>query len=312
MQLIDNLSSLLVTLDLPFSIQYFEALLILTRREWGGIDFLRLDKFYFLIRKFLSKLFLVLKNNLWDLELVNRLMLRLKEKTLLNINKCPAHGVSYLEELKLYLPIKLENFEVLLKSFFSVMGKFHDKVLLNTIKTYMFGRFVEHGNGLHDDFLKLEKGVANSGVEVVSPEVNEDANMDEVHELVPINGVETQVADGSADKTSKKKKKRKLDKGLANSGIEIVGPEVDEDGKMDEVPDLVPNNDMVNEVDTKGSNGSADKGSKKIKKGKKTSGETKSSKKKKNETTDSDALEVKEEMIGNGVFANEESLSKDG
>ncbi|KAF6161848.1 hypothetical protein GIB67_012290 [Kingdonia uniflora] len=347
MQLIDNLSSLLVTLDLPLSIQYFEVFLISIRREWGGIDFLRLDKFYLLIRKFLSKLFLVLKNNLWDLELVNRLMAGLEEKTLLSVDKCPAQGVNYhiaevyLEELKPYLPIKLENFEVLLKPFFSVMGKSHDKVLLNKIKTYMFGRLIEHGNGyletkkggdsdakgsvevevygaaalklgfLHDDFLKLEKGAANSGVEVVSPEVNEDANMDEVPELVAINGVETQVADGSADKTSKKKKKRKLEKGSANSGIEIVGPEVDEDGKMDEVPDLVPNNDMVSEVDTESSNGSADKGSKKTKKGKKASGETKSSKKK-NETTDSDALEVKEEMIGNGVLANEESLSKDG
>ncbi|KAF6172153.1 hypothetical protein GIB67_003845, partial [Kingdonia uniflora] len=97
--------------------------------------------------------------------------------------------------------------------------------------------------------------------------------------------------DGSADKTSKKKKKRKLAKGSAYSGIEIVGPEVDEDGKMDEVPDLVPNNDMVSKVDTEGSNGSADKGSKKTKKSKKASGETKSSKKKKNETTDSDTLE---------------------
>ncbi|KAF6173877.1 hypothetical protein GIB67_039828 [Kingdonia uniflora] len=97
--------------------------------------------------------------------------------------------------------------------------------------------------------------------------------------------------DGSADKTSKKNKKHKLEKGSANSGIEIVGSKVDEDGKMDEVPDLVPNNDMVSEVDTECSNGLADKGSKKTKKGKKASGETKSSKKKKNETTDSDALE---------------------
>ncbi|KAF6159350.1 hypothetical protein GIB67_032121 [Kingdonia uniflora] len=74
---------------------------------------------------------------------------------------------------------------------------------------------------------------------------------------------------------------------------------------MDEVPDLVPNNDMVSEVNTEGSNGSADKGSKKTKKGKNASGETKISKKKKNEITDLDALEVKEELIGNGVLANE-------
>ncbi|KAF6159351.1 hypothetical protein GIB67_032122 [Kingdonia uniflora] len=177
-------------------------------------------------------------------------MLGLEEKTLLSVDKCPAQGIKYhitevyLEELKLYLPIMLENFKVLLKPFFSVIGKSHDKVLLNKIKTYMLGRLVEHGNGylktkkggdsdvksfvelevygaatlklgfsmkffelglssdclqgnckvlfsLHDYFLKLEKGAANSRVEVVSPEVNEDANMDDVHELVPINGVET-------------------------------------------------------------------------------------------------------------------------
>ncbi|KAF6144187.1 hypothetical protein GIB67_004860 [Kingdonia uniflora] len=234
-QLIDNLSSLLVTLDLPLSIQYFEVFLILIRREWSDIDFLRIDKFYLLIRKFLSKLFLVLKNNLWDLELVNRLMLGLEEKTLFSVDECLAQGVNYhiaevyLEELKPYLPIKLENFEVL----YLESKKGGDSDVKNSVEMEVYGatalklgfsvRFFELGSSsdclqgnrkvffsLYDDFLKLEKSAVNSGVEVVSPEVNENDNMDEVPELAPINGVETQVADGSADKTSKKKKKRKL------------------------------------------------------------------------------------------------------
>ncbi|KAF6173576.1 hypothetical protein GIB67_022935 [Kingdonia uniflora] len=235
-------------------------------------------------------------------------MLGLEEKTLLSVDKCPAQGINYhitevyFEELKLNLPIKLENFKVLLKPFFSMMGKSHDKVLLNKIKTYMLGRLVEHGNG----YLETKKEGDSDVKSFVKLEVYGAATLKlgfsmKFFEL----GSSSNFLQGN----------RKVLFSLHDDFPKLEkGPEVDENGKMDEVPDLVPNIDMVSEVNTEGSNGSDGKGSKKTKKGKKASGETKSSKKKKNEITDLNALEVKEEMIGNGFekVAAEVGMDVDG
>lgn len=44
---------------------YFTVFINTMRREWGGIDRLRLDKFLMLIRKFVSQMFALLHANEW-------------------------------------------------------------------------------------------------------------------------------------------------------------------------------------------------------------------------------------------------------
>lgn len=125
------------------------------RREWSGIDSLRLDKFYLLIRRFVSKTFSLLNKNSWNLEFVQILMNSLDEVTFSAQDKLlQGNGVNYhvasvfLEELKPFLPIKSCVLEVLFRPFFNVMGKLNDKVLLGKIKTCLFDLLLKNGKRL--------------------------------------------------------------------------------------------------------------------------------------------------------------------
>ncbi|KAJ8770181.1 hypothetical protein K2173_011516 [Erythroxylum novogranatense] len=297
--LIDRLSSLFPDLPLPLCLHYFSVFLLTLRREWTGIDALRLDKFYLLIRKFIRSFFLLLKKNSWDLELSERLMGVLLERTFLADDQLQGHGVNYhiasvfLEELRPFLPLSKPVIEILLNPFVSVMGKVKDKVLLGKVKsnifdfllkmgkkflevrrstehvdsgddTFVFGsvslalglssRFYEIGSsiqccqgnrkllfGLHDDFSKLEKELASSGLNVSIPEVNSLTDEDQVPNLVPIvdemevDGTNVGVPNGrnstilkksqKAKKNSSaecKKKKKKKDNSKANSRKDAV------------------------------------------------------------------------------------------
>ncbi|XP_006601411.1 ribosomal RNA processing protein 1 homolog B [Glycine max] len=167
--LVDRLSSLLLSLHLSVSLQYFSTFLLTMRREWSGIDALRLDKFYLLIRRFVSKFFSLMKTNSWDLQLVHRLINVLDENTLSSLeNKSHGNGVNYhiatvfLEELRPFLPLKQEVLEVLLKPFVSAMGKVQDKVLVGKIRSGVFDLLLKTGKSL------LEVKKSGDGVEVDS------------------------------------------------------------------------------------------------------------------------------------------------
>lgn len=215
-------------------------------------------------------------------------------------NKAHGNGVNYhiatvfLEELRPFLPLKQEVLEVLLKPFVSALGRVHDKVLVGKIRSGVFdlllkngkallevkkrgdevvdssdevvvlgtvalvmgfsGRFYEMGSSaecwqgnrkvlfaLHSEFLKLEKEAANSGVEILIPDVVDE---EEVPELVPLgppevvsNGEvlkkcekdkEVTVNGGESTKRKKKKKKKGDASDLASaaqSGKENVASE---------------------------------------------------------------------------------------
>ncbi|PRQ37076.1 putative nucleolar, Nop52 [Rosa chinensis] len=243
-QLIDRLSSLVPSLHLPLAIDYFSAFLLTMRREWSGIDALRLDKFYLLIRRFMASFFALMRNNSWDLELVKKLMGVLMEGSFFAEDKFPAKGVNYhiasvfLEELRPFMPVRKEVVDVVLVEFVRVMAKANDKVLVGKVKGSMFdvllgmgrrllevrklgedvdsgddvvvfgsvalclgfsSRFHEMGEseeccqgnrkvlfGLDEEFLKLEKELAASGIEVLIPDAVRNDGDEEVPSLIPI------------------------------------------------------------------------------------------------------------------------------
>ncbi|KAF8395970.1 hypothetical protein HHK36_017581 [Tetracentron sinense] len=242
-ELINRLASLLVSLSLPLSIQYFDGFLSTMRREWSGIDFLRLDKFYLLIRRFLHHFFLLLKMNSWDSELSSRLMGVLVEKTFLAADKYPAQGVNYhfaevfLEELKPFLPIKVETtLDGLFKPFLSVMGKSPDRVFLNKIKSSIFDCLLNNGNKL----LELKK---------VGDYVDSGDGVEVLGSIALTLGLSAKFFNlGSSLDCLQGNRKvlfnlhedfLKLEKDLETAGIEISVTQVgDEDA--DEVPDLIP------------------------------------------------------------------------
>lgn len=313
--LINRLSSLLVSLDPLLSLQYFSVFLITLRREWTGIDRLRLDKFYLLVRKFVNGFFCLMRKHKWDLEYLGKFVEVLEEKGLLANDNIFGNGVNYhivsvfLDELKGFkLPLeRKEVMNCLFRPFFSVMERSSDKILVGKVKSCVFdtlldrgrallkqkknalddkrsgngdvllgiialkmefsGRFFEVGSstncvqgnrkvvlGLHEDFLKLEKQLEASGIDIGIPEVDEvdENDGEEVPQLIPIhiedkNEVDTtqdheHVVQGKGNMKKKKKaKKAKVEKAkkkkkqkngvMANvSGLEENGDIIIADG----------------------------------------------------------------------------------
>lgn len=156
LDLINRLAALLPSLPAPLAAGYFDAFLSTIRREWSGIDFLRLDKFYLLIRRFLRHLFLLLHNCSWDPDLSSRLIAILSEKSLLAADKHPAQGVNnhiaeiFFDELADFLPVSPQTLDVLLKPFHLVLEQSLDKVLVSKIKTNVFDRLLQNGAKLLD------------------------------------------------------------------------------------------------------------------------------------------------------------------
>ncbi|XP_010265401.1 PREDICTED: ribosomal RNA processing protein 1 homolog B [Nelumbo nucifera] len=321
-ELINRLASLLVSLDLPLSVHYFEVFLTTIRREWSGIDLLRLDKFYLLIRRFVNYFFLLLKKNSWDLELSSRLMCIWEEKTLLASDKYPAQGINYhvsevfLEELKPFLPVRLEILGVLFKPFLSVMEKSSDKVFLNKIKSGIFDCLLRNGKKL----LELKK--AGKGVET-GDEVNLFGTIALTLDLsVKFFNL------GSSPECIQGNRKvlfglheefLKLEKEMSNAGIEVSIPEVIGDN-VDEVPDLIPITAQevgatdvsleVVDVEPAVSNGSVSKLSKKGKKAKKASKGT-SKKAKTSMNGFASSVDSENGMDHNIHTANGENLNED-
>lgn len=243
------------------------------RREWPGIDALRLDKFYLLIRKFLYNFFLVLKKNYWDLDISKRALGVLElENGRFNGNGVGYHIASvFLEEVKAFLPVRREIVSLLFEPFVEVMGRSADKVLLRKVKLNVFDILERMGQKL----LEMKK---------LGGDDNEGENAVAFGTIAVGFGFSKKFFElGSAPDCLQGNRKvlfglhesfEKLEKDFASAGIEIFIPEVDYSDE-DEVPTLIPI--APPEVEVEGAsevvgNESARKATKKSKKLKKASG----------------------------------------
>ncbi|WCJ25150.1 hypothetical protein M5689_007057 [Euphorbia peplus] len=312
-QLINRLTSLLPDLHILVSVRYFSVFLVTIRREWTGIDRLRLDKFYLLIRKFMHFFFVVLKKNSWDLELSNRFMGVLMDNSFLADDNLLGNGVNYhiasvfIEELRPFLPLSKLVVDVLLGPMVLTMGKVQDKILLGKIKSNVFEVLLKMGN----EFLEIKK----SNVDVDS---GEDAVV--LGSIALVFGFSAKFYElGSSIECPQGNRKillglheqfMKLEKDFTSSGIDISLPEVNQETD-EEVPELVP---IASEMEVDGSD-NADismNGSKGLKKSKKGKGKAKSSsgkKAKKNSisTSSSSNGDVNHVVVTNNGNANEEN-----
>ncbi|KAM7273822.1 hypothetical protein ACFE04_028486 [Oxalis oulophora] len=174
--LIDLLASQLLAFNLPMASHFFSAFLLTMRREWTGIDRLRLDKFYLLIRRFLHYMFKLLERNEWDLE-ISRMFIGILIDGTINANDDDfrGNGVNYhvanvfLEELRVFLPVKKEVLEVVVVDpFVAVLGKVNDKVLVGKIKNGLFDEFLSNGRKLLNGREELKgEGELNEDVVVL-------------------------------------------------------------------------------------------------------------------------------------------------
>ncbi|GAV90324.1 Nop52 domain-containing protein [Cephalotus follicularis] len=319
--LIERLSSVLPSLHFPLGIHYFSVFFLTMRREWSGIDSLRLDKFYLLIRRFLHFFFLSLKNIAsWDLDIVSRFMGVLVEGTFFANDKFQGNGVNYhvasvfVEELRPFLPLRKEIVEVLFRPFVSVMGLVPDKVLLGKIKSNVFDVFLEIGRQL----LEVRKSGA-----VVDPS-NDVVVLGSIGLVIGFSSYFYELG-SSADCSQGIRKVAfalheeflKLEKDLASSGIviEISFPQVNgEDDDREEVPKLIPiAHEMEFDASEGGANGPSNKILKKCKKAKKVSGKggkkTKKTKKDMVFDLNTESSSLDRENPVNQVISNDENLS---
>lgn len=298
--LIDRLASLLLTLHPSFTVQYFSTFFLTMRREWSGIDALRLDKFYLLIRRFVSKSFSLMNKNSWDLEFVKVIVNCLDDATFASSDKLlQGKGVNYhvasvfLDELTPFLPVKVSVLEVLFKPFFTVMGKLPDKVLLGKIKICLFDVLLKNGKKL----LEIKKSGGDEGGDGDVVNLGTIAlGMGFASKLFELGSAPDCVQGNRKILFEMHREFLQLEKDAVNSGFEFSIPDsVDRDDE--EVPDLVP----IVEVDADVvQNGKLLKKCKKEKKGSVDKVKKEKKSKKKNKKSDASALSSEMNSAENG------------
>eukprot|EP00249_Psilotum_nudum_P016965 c26081_g1_i2 orf=249-2342(+) len=146
--LIERLASLLENLDLNLSLEFFKVFLITMRREWTGIDRLRLDKFYLLLRKYLNHMFVALENQGWNAEWTKKFMDALEERTFLATDHHAAQGINlhyadiFLQELERFLPLKAGILCLLLEPFCNILAKTLEKPLIKRVRGNVFDKLL--------------------------------------------------------------------------------------------------------------------------------------------------------------------------
>ncbi|XP_022868005.1 ribosomal RNA-processing protein 1 homolog, partial [Olea europaea var. sylvestris] len=150
--LVNRLTSLFLILEFPVSFQYFSKFVLTLRREWPGIDRLRLDKFYLLIRRFMRTLFELMKLKQWNLELLGKFMSVLENYGFMADDKLRGNGVNYhivsvfLEELKeVRFPVSKEVVDVIFGPFFVVLMKSKDRILVGKVTSCVFDELLKMG-----------------------------------------------------------------------------------------------------------------------------------------------------------------------
>ena len=142
--LINKLAGILENLDIDVSLDFYKVFLSTMRREWGGIDRLRLDKFYLLLRQFFVRVLVILQKNNWDEELVGKFMDILVERALLAKDEYPALGVNlhlmdiFLPEIRKMQPLSAGTLRLMLEPCYTTLTRTTDRTLLKRVKDCVF------------------------------------------------------------------------------------------------------------------------------------------------------------------------------
>lgn len=144
-------------------------------REWNGIDNLRLDKYYMLMRMILRQSFEVLKRNEWDESLIE-LLLQLLMKEVMDPDSNAPTGIKlhfidiYLNELAKVGAKELTADQNLkfIEPFCKIAAKSKDRCMLHAVATGIFEIIVDQSPYAIEDLMKELR--SNSDEEDVSEE----------------------------------------------------------------------------------------------------------------------------------------------
>ncbi|XP_060172384.1 uncharacterized protein LOC132603373 [Lycium barbarum] len=252
--LINRICSMVKNLDFSLFLHYFTDFLITLRREWNGIDHLRLDKFYLLIRMFIRSVFELMKKCGWDLEMIGKCSGVLEDNAFLATDNLLGHGVNYhiasvfLDELKgCFIPVQDDVVFCLFKPFLSVLGKSEDKIMVGKVKSCVFEELLRMGRSLLErrkEGVEGNESYGDMAFGVIALKTGFSGKLFEV-------GSSGDCVQGNRKVVLKLHEEfLRLEKEFEASGIEFSLPEVNEvvdDGE--EVPQLIPiENGLTGEV----------------------------------------------------------------
>ncbi|NXF37467.1 RRP1B protein, partial [Nyctibius bracteatus] len=175
-ELADNISQLIhVIQNTEARYLFIQTFWQTMNREWNGIDNLRLDKYYMLMRMILRQSFEVLKRNEWDESLIEPLLQLLMKEVIEPDSNAPTgiqlHFIDiYLAELAKVGAKELTADQNLkfIEPFCKIAAKSKDRFVLHAVATGIFEIIVDQSPYAIEDLMK-ELG-SNSDEEDVSEE----------------------------------------------------------------------------------------------------------------------------------------------
>ncbi|KAF9964380.1 hypothetical protein BGZ70_006541 [Mortierella alpina] len=163
-QLSETLSSLILRVPRESVMDFIATFWETICAEWYGIDRLRLDKYYFLLRRFMSYSFRMLKENNWELETIEEFSNVMINGPLNATNKTVPDGIRfhlieiYLEELEKVVDVT-QSGEVptahILQPMFHLLGKTINGKVFKMVAEEVFQEILRKtaaGEGEDSDF----------------------------------------------------------------------------------------------------------------------------------------------------------------
>ncbi|XP_053482272.1 ribosomal RNA processing protein 1 homolog B [Ictalurus furcatus] len=145
---------------------YFATFLQTVKREWNGIDRLRMDKFYQLVRFMFRQAFEVLKRREWESSAVNQFLQVFTDQILQNTDHVPKGLILHI--LDLYMAelaqvgsaeLTAEQNQTFINPFCKTMAKTKDCFLLSSISKNIFRTIVDHAPYAIEDLMReLQQG----------------------------------------------------------------------------------------------------------------------------------------------------------
>ncbi|CAL8340342.1 unnamed protein product [Boreogadus saida] len=209
---------------------YLQAFLQTVKREWTGIDRLRMDKFYQLVRFVFRQTFEMLKKREWEASLVNRFLEMLTSQVLQGNGTAPS-GLQY-HILDLYLTelarvgsdeLSAEQNLTLIIPYCKIVAKTKDNTLFKAICNSIFSTIIDQAPFAIEDLFREMKSAEHSDSDSGHADQDDDDEEEEKIKGQPVG------------KKSKEKPKGKRLNGTKSKVDEEE--EEEDDGQSSEISD---------------------------------------------------------------------------
>ncbi|RLN94027.1 hypothetical protein BBJ28_00021157 [Nothophytophthora sp. Chile5] len=202
-ELSSNLSQLVHKIPTPeAALAFVHSFFRTMHREWHGLDGLRLDKFYSLVRKFVHESVALLQAQDWDEELVEAFVTILSAEVVSQLPNGLRMHLADLYLTEIYgaagKQVTTDAFVLLLEPFFALLGGEYDKTVFKRVRELVFeAMLTEYKFGPQPE--KEEKD------ETDDEQGEEEEEEDKVFELVELAQVQHRIfAIASADDTAER------------------------------------------------------------------------------------------------------------